>query len=260
MQDYEGFEQENISYWSKRAPGYSAVNRSELSSGQRSVWKRTLASHMDEALQGNDKRAVRIVDAGTGPGFFAVLLAEMGYAVTAADYTDAMLDEARRNAGIWADHIDFHKGNVEHLALPDEFADIIVTRNVTWNLRFPERAYREWRRILKRGGMLLNFDANWYRYLYDPEARKGYLEDRDAIRRYGVADETEGTDVPAMEAIAYQTPLAAVRRPAWDVSVLRRLGMEVWTDEDIWKTVWTKEEFINNRSTPMFMIKAVKPL
>ena len=36
---------------------------------------------------------------------------------------------------------------------------MIVSRNLTWNLPHPEMAYKEWLRVLKKGGRLLNFDA-----------------------------------------------------------------------------------------------------
>ena len=46
----------------------------------------------------------------------------------------------------------------------DNTFDMIVSRNVTWNLEHPDRAYYEWMRVLKPGGVLLNFDANWYHH------------------------------------------------------------------------------------------------
>ena len=42
---------------------------------------------------------ITVLDAGTGPGFFAVILAEASYKVTAIDAAPAMLAEAKRNAG-----------------------------------------------------------------------------------------------------------------------------------------------------------------
>ena len=111
---------------------------------------------------------------------------------------------------------------------------------------------------MKSGGLLLNFDANWYRYLYDEKAMEGYCRDRENIKAAGVANETDGTDIPAMEAIAGKAPLSAVCRPGWDIDVLEGLGMSVKADPAIWKRVWTREERINNASTPMFMIRAVK--
>ena len=258
METYESYEQENIAYWTTRAPGYSAVNQSELRSDQRNVWKQTLLRHIEMACGKDRTSSVRVLDVGTGPGFFAILLAERGYDVTAVDYTASMLQEAKQNAGIFASTIHFCQMNAEQLAFADDSFDVVVTRNLTWNLPHPDKAYSEWQRVLKKGGLLLNFDANWYRYLHDEEARRGYMQDRERIRRSGVADETDGTDIPAMEAIAYKAPLSGRIRPQWDIALLQRLNMEVIVDEDIWKTVWTREERINNGSTPMFLIKAVK--
>ena len=71
-------------------------------------------------------------------------------------------------------------------------------------------------------------------------------------------DETAGTDVSAMEAIARQAPLSARMRPGWDLGVLRGLGLQAAADTEIWRQVWTREERINNASTPMFLVEARK--
>lgn len=256
--EFQGFESENIAYWTKRAVSYSGVNQGELKSGQHEIWGSTLAKCIDEHHSDKKHHEMRVLDIGTGPGFFAIVLAEKDYRVTAVDYTDSMLEEARNNAGTLAEKINFQKMNAEELAFQDNSFEVIVTRNLTWNLPHPEEAYREWSRVLKPGGLLLNFDANWYNYLYDGEAREGYLQDRENIKAAGVNNETDGTDIPAMEAIAYQAPLSARYRPDWDFNFLGGLGMRVMTDEEIWKTVWTLEEQINNASTPMFLIRAIK--
>ena len=199
-----------------------------------------------------------MLDIGTGPGFFAILLAEKGYTVTAVDYTESMLEEARKNAGTLQQQIDFQCMNVENLRFLDNTFDAVVTRNVTWNLPHPMQAYQEWQRVLKPGGVLLNFDANWYRYLYDNTAWQGYIADRKEIQRTGVVNETDGTDIPAMEAIARKVPLSQTMRPQWDADILEELRMHVAVDTEIWRTVWTQAERINNASTPMFCIRAVK--
>ena len=56
---------------------------------------------------------------GTGPGFFAILLAKEGYDVTAVDYTEAMLSQARKNAGGLADRIHFFRMDAQKLDFPD---------------------------------------------------------------------------------------------------------------------------------------------
>lgn len=258
MRQFTSFEEENIAYWTNRAPGYSAVNQEELATNQHAVWSNVLCRAISLHYPGKRPEQISVLDVGTGPGFFAILLAERGYRVTAVDYTDAMLAQAGKNAGPLAEKISFQRMNAQELTFPDGQFDVVLSRNLTWNLHDPESAYRHWVRVLKRNGLLLNFDANWYSYLYDDQARQNHLLDRNNVAQSDVRDENAGTDVDAMEAIACQTPLAKQRRPAWDQEVLTRLGMQVTVDPDIWKQVWTREERINNASTPMFLVRGIK--
>ena len=252
------YAQENITYWTRRAPSYSDVNQEELGGSQHSVWSRVIDQRIQSHFGNRSRDQIRLLDVGTGPGFFAIILAELGYQVTAVDYTEAMLNQARKNAGPLASIIDFRRMDAEQLTFPDGAFDVIVSRNLTWNLPSPAKAYSQWTRVLKENGLQLNFDANWYRYLFNAQANALHLEDRKNVRENNAADDTAGTDVDAMEAIARQAPLSARRRPAWDIHVLHGLGMSVFADPEIWKQVWTENERINNASTPMFLVHAVK--
>ena len=233
------YAQENITYWTRRAPSYSDVNQEELGGSQHSVWSRVIDQRIQSHFGNRSRDQIRLLDVGTGPGFFAIILAELGYQVTAVDYTEAMLNQARKNAGPLASIIDFRRMDAEQLTFPDGAFDVIVSRNLTWNLPSPAKAYSQWTRVLKENGLLLNFDANWYRYLFNAQANALHLEDRKNVRENNAADDTAGTDVDAMEAIARQAPLSARRRPAWDIHVLHGLGMSVFADPEIWKQVWT---------------------
>ena len=242
------------SYWNNRADGYSRVNQEELHSEQKEKWKEVLL----EQLPKKEKDQVRILDIGTGPGFFAILLAEEGYQVTAVDYTEQMLQEAKSNAADLADQICFKRMDAQNLEFPEETFDYIVTRNVTWNLEHPKRAYREWRRVLKPGGKILNFDANWYAYLYDDKLKLGYEQDRQRAKEEQVEDYYEGTDIAWMENIAKRVPLSPLKRPKWDLDVLEKIGLDCWADETIGERVLSDAEKINYQSTPVFMVCAVK--
>ena len=258
MKQFANYEEENIHYWTHRASGYSDVNQEELATDQKQVWGRAISERIAARFPGRAPEHIRVLDVGTGPGFFAIILTEMGYRVTAVDYTASMLEEARHNAGPLAGKIDFRQMNAEELTFADHSFDVVVTRNVTWNLHNPEKAYGHWTRVLAPGGLLLNFDANWYRYLWDEEAKLGHAQDRDNLAASDVRDENAGTDVDAMEAIARQTPLSRQHRPQWDLDILRRCGIQASADETIWQQVWTKEERINNASTPMFLVEGRK--
>lgn len=258
MKQFATYEEENIHYWTNRASSYSGVNQEELATSQKTVWRGLISRRIAARFPNTNPKRIRVLDVGTGPGFFAIILAELGYQVTAVDYTASMLEEAKRNAGALAEKIDFRQMNAEELSFRAASFDVLVTRNVTWNLPNPEKAYAHWMRVLKPGGLLLNFDANWYRYLWDENDQAAHALDRKNLQDSDVRDETAGTDVDAMEAIARQTPLSRIHRPAWDLDVLRGMGMQANADTEIWKQVWTREERINNASTPMFLVEGCK--
>ena len=149
------------SYWSTRTEGYSEVNHKELAGTQKNAWLKVLTSQFPD----KPKEEIRILDIGTGPGFFPVILAEAGYHVDAVDYTEGMLEKAKENAGDLCRNIRFLRMDAQKLDFEDNTFDVVISRNLTWNLEHPDVAYREWVRVLKVGGKLLNFDANWYGYL-----------------------------------------------------------------------------------------------
>ena len=96
MRTFATYEEENIHYWTHRASGYSAVNQEELATDQKAVWRGVIAGKIAGNHPGKRPDEIRVLDVGTGPGFFAIILAELGYQVTAVDYTASMLEEARR--------------------------------------------------------------------------------------------------------------------------------------------------------------------
>lgn len=240
-------------YWTGRAKGYSEVNQHELATGQDQVWLAELRRHFPQ------RENLKVLDVGTGPGFFAVLLTRAGYDVTAVDYTEAMLKEAKKNAGDVSEKIHFHRMDAQHLDFHDDTFDVVVSRNLTWNLEEPEKAYQEWMRVLKPGGRLLNFDANWYHHLFDEEKRREYEADRKNVEALQMDDHYTCTDIDAMEAIARQIPMSRTMRPKWDVDVLKKYTAEsVRTDERVWERVWDSAEKVNYASTPMFLVSARK--
>lgn len=251
--------QEIASYWGTRAEGYSEVNEKELAGSQREAWLHVLEEQFPE----KKKEEMKILDIGTGPGFFPMILSEAGYTVTAVDYTEEMLEKAKENLGKYTkyglERVTLQRMDAQNLEFADETFDVVISRNLTWNLEKPEQAYQEWMRVLKPGGVLLNFDANWYGYLYDEEKKEAYEADRKKVEEQQLDDHYLCTDIDRMENIARQVPLSAMERPAWDTKVLESLGVcSIQTDSEIWKRVWSEEERLNYASTPMFLVRAKK--
>lgn len=250
---------ENHDYWLKRAEGYSEVNREELSGIQHQTWPDFLEKEIQNHFPGRKPEDLRILDMGAGPGFLSIVLTERGYELTAADFAESMLEEARKNAGSLADRIHFCQEDAMNLSFLDESFDVVLSRNLTWNLPDPKKAYGEWIRVLKKDGLLLNFDANWYRYLVDDRAREAYEEDRKKVAERKVGDYNIGENFDRMEEIADGLPLTGEHRPEWDLSVLRELGTaSVRAVENVGDRLYSEKEKINYSATPLFMVEAVK--
>lgn len=180
--------------------------------------------------------------------------------MTAVDYTQEMLNHAKENAGEHVSQIEWMRADVQNLEkMQDESMDVIVTRNLTWNLEAPQKAYEEWYRVLKKGGILLNFDAGWYNYLFDDVLQEAYEKDRENVKDAEVFDFNGYDEAYKMEEIARELVLSRCERPAEDIRMMKDAGFgEVTADQEIWKKVWDDAEKINFASTPLFMLRAVK--
>lgn len=243
-------------YWTRRAPSYSDLINTELHTDGLDRWLPVLREN------GIGEEPLHILDIGTGPGFFAIALSQLGHHVVAVDYTEAMLEEARSNAAAAGvlDRITFLQMDAQQLTLPDDTFDFIVTRNVTWVLEHPDEAYLSWHRVLKPGGTLLNFDAGWYNYLFNEEKYSEFLTDRENVKAAHLVDSYDSYEESDIcESISRELILSRYTRPEIDLMMLEEVGFSsVEVDRDIWERVWNETEKLNGASTPMFLLRAVK--
>lgn len=103
-------------------------------------------------------RGETVVDIGSGAGMDSLiagkLVGDTGQ-VIGIDMTPAMLDKARQGAEkMGFAHVEFRKGYIENLPLPDEFADVIISNGVLNLTLNKAKTLREWWRVLKPGGRL----------------------------------------------------------------------------------------------------------
>ena len=222
-------------YWNDRAASFSADVAGEFADGS---WKRWAAELM-RLVPGFGARQLRVLDVGCGPAFFSILAAHAGCIVDAVDASGEMLAQARRNVAAHgvSDWVTFTRGNALDLPFPDESFDVVVTRNLTWTLEDPAGAYAEWLRVLAPAGRLVNFDANWYRYLVDTDAARVRPAEEAGYASAPNCHASE-SQCARCEQIALELPLTRAERPAWDVAALRAVGFRsVTADSDCWRRV-----------------------
>ena len=170
-----------------------------------------------------------ILDIGTGTARLLVHLAHIGelarLRLVGTDLFEDMITRARRSvaeAGL-SGRIELIQQDVHAMDLPDEFADIILSRSTLHHWSDPTRALTEIYRVLKLGGVALIHDV---RRDPDPEA----LAEFDRLRGLaglGPSFLDEKFTAPEVEAFLRDAGLAAqgiVRAPS---SGMGALGMEV---------------------------------
>lgn len=196
-------------------------------------------------------RKLDILDVGTGTGFFAVLLAQQGHRVEGIDLTPAMLEEARRLAKQRNLEITFREMDAQNLAYPDCTFDVVISRNLTWTLPDPESAYAEWFRVLKPGGVLLNFDAEYAAHVrsHSTQNRKVALD--SPYGHVGMTDalQQENDDITLSMDIGKS-------RPVWDAQILTKTGfVKCQTDTQVGQRLLGE---LDLTAAPMFGIMAQK--
>lgn len=231
-------------YWSNRADSFEQQRLREFDSEKRERWLAELRRYLPQG------KTLHILDVGTGTVFFACLLAAEGHNTTGIDLTPNMIEHAKHMAAVLGLDASFQIMDAEEPDFEPESFDVLVTRNLTWTLPHIEKAYREWYRILKPGGILINFDADYCAALEDEDEH-----DLPANHAHKLVPDCmmQENDAITMEIGAYHGP-----RPQWDVQLLIEAGFErVTVDTGVYRRIYAEiDEFFN--PTPIFTIAAFK--
>ena len=230
------------SYWGRRQESFAENKHNELHSYKGDLWKDELTELLPPA------ECCRILDVGCGCGFFEMILAPLGYQMTGIDLTPEMVeagnDLLQRHG---AANAVLEVMDAEAPDYPDESFDAVITRNLTWTLPHPEQAYREWFRVLKPGGILINFDAEYAKNFHSFDQKQNIIH--------------KGVDEAMKEEchrIYHMLSISAFARPAWDQEILRQIGFrDIEADLSAGDRLYKeKDEFY--MPDRMFRITAIK--
>ena len=142
-------------FWSERAATFDqSVGHEIFSEAERAGWHKLIRKHLGE---GQGRAAL---DLASGTGVISHLMHDMGFRVTGADWSEAMLEQARAKAKKRGADIRFIMRDAENTAEPRASYDVITNRHLVWTLVDAPAAFKEWFELLKPGGKLLIVDGN----------------------------------------------------------------------------------------------------
>lgn len=229
------------SYWSDRARDFGSLRAKELESPKLKLWRDELMSHIFDS-----DRSLRILDIGCGAGFFSIILSELGHTVHGIDITPNMIEEAKQLAQFLDSDSTFSVMDAENLSFDTNTFDIIVARNVTWNLPHPDMAYKEWLRVLKSGGMILNYDA---------EHAKNHHHLPQSV--HNAHEHIKSELLEKCHTIYHMLSISGTDRPEWDKQLLESYEATVTIDSTVGPRIYAEEDEFYI-PVPMFLVKAIK--
>ena len=98
-------------------------------------------------------RGMEVLEIATGPGLLAKHVAPAAAHMTATDYSDGMIAEARK--GECPDNLVFEVADATALPYADNSFDAVIISNALHIIPNPEKALGEIDRVLRNGGLLI---------------------------------------------------------------------------------------------------------
>ena len=230
-------------YWTNRSSSFLEQRTREFHSPLKDRWITEFEKYLPQ------KTELKILDIGCGTGFFTGILSHMGHEVIGIDLTKEMIHLATVFAKQEKFDAQFLVMDAQNLEFKDASFDIVIARNVTWTLPDVPKAYQEWLRVLKKGGLLINIDGNY---------GASSMTDTSHLPQHHAHHHLSQDTLTECEMIQRSLSISSEVRPQWDVQYL--LNQEVDSlqiDRSISQRIYLeKDEFYN--PTPLFLLCAKK--
>ena len=234
-------------YWDRDAETYDRSAIHALSDPvEAAAWRAVLRRNLPDP-------PARVLDAGAGTGAITLLLAELGYRVTALDLSEAMLARAREKAAARGLDVAFAVGPADRP--PEGPFDTVVERNMLWTNPDPVGTLAAWREVTAPEGRLL---------LLEGHHRAGPVDDLQeaasrALRRLlGVPHDHHADYGEELEA---ELPLAGRTSPAPLIEAAQAAGWRAVRLERLRDVEWARRRLPPRlihivESIPLFALAA----
>lgn len=176
--------------------------------------------------------AAAVLDVGAGTGFLTLLLAGLGYRVTALDLSPRMLAQLRAKATARGYDVHIVEGDAGNPPV-GEF-DVVVERHLLWTLPRPENALRAWRAVAPAGRLVL-VESMWGAAAGPGEVARGWGRAalaqlrRQAPAHHGEYEADLRAALPLGRGARVQQLLDLVAASDWRAPRLHRLSDIEWT-------------------------------
>ena len=132
----------NKKIWDLYAPIYEIAMRSDQKIYQ------FMYDRIPEMIRGKE-----VLEIATGPGLLAKHVAPAAKRMTATDYSDGMIAEARK--GEYPENLTFETADAAALPYEDRYFDAVLISNALHVMPEPEKALKEIDRVLRDDGILI---------------------------------------------------------------------------------------------------------
>lgn len=220
-------------YWDKQSAIWRDEKQEAWMMPETKYWSDYFAD-LKKSLSG-----IRALEVGTASGYFANILTLAGFEVDAVDISPNMVAEAKQVSHSLQLHVNYQVMNAEELSFPDNQFDLVFTRLMTWTIPDLEKCYQSIYRVLKPGGVLVNFDGDFGDYKFTQEGHENYP-----------AEIMEEANI-----IKSKLAVSRYRRPEKDEEILKAIGFtSVFTDSKAQNRILRKPL----HEEGLFRIEAVK--
>jgi ubiquinone/menaquinone biosynthesis C-methylase UbiE len=146
MQDVKRIEKEK-KYWDKLSPGYDQMIEKQ--------WRIYRISLLDKIF--NDVNAEdTVLEVACGTGLVALKVAERASKVSGIDISAPMIDEAEKKMREKdLDNVEFFVEDAYSLHFGNDIFDMVICNNALHNMKYPQKALSEIKRVLKPGGRFI---------------------------------------------------------------------------------------------------------